>query len=406
MSNTTRPSTRPGVVFAGADTHADTIHIAVVTEHGQNLADQEFTTTAAGYAQAISFITTHGVVQTFGIEGTSSYGAGLTRAARAAGLDVLEVNRPDRHERRRKGKSDPLDAYAAARAVAFERATTPPKDEQIEGIRALLNVRRSAVKATTAAINQIRQMLVTAPEPVRAKYSQTEPAALTDALARARSTHPDPVTAAVLVSLRTLARRYRALQAETEQITDQLDRLTAQANPGLRAAHGTGPVTTAQLLITAGANPDRLRTEASFAALCGTAPVPASSGKTTGRYRLSRGGDRQANNALHRIALVRMNSHQPTKDYVARQHARGRSKREILRQLKRAIAREVFRYLTQHIPVPQIADLRPLRQAKNITLTTAAHHFGIWPAVISTLERGTRRDDNLAETYRQWLLTA
>lgn len=133
--------------------------------------------------------------------------------------------------------------------------------------------------------------------------------------------------------------------------------------------------------------------------------MPASSGKTTGRFRLSRGGDRQANNALHRIALVRMSSHRPTKDYVARQHARGKSKREILRQLKRAIAREIFRYLTQHIPVPQIADLRPLRQAKNITLTTAANHFGLWPAVISTLERGIRRDDTLAETYRQWLLT-
>jgi transposase len=394
------------IVFAGADTHADTIHIAVVTEHGQDLADQEFPTTATGYAQAISFITTHGVVQAFGIEGTSSYGAGLARAARTAGLVVLEVNRPDQHERRRKGKSDPLDAYAAARAVAFQRATTPPKDETIEGIRALLNVRRSAVKASTATINQIRQMLITAPEPVRAKYPQTEPDALTQALARSRSTHPEPVTAAVLISLRALARRYRALQAEIEQITDQLDKLATTANPALRAAHGTGPVTTAQLLITAGANPDRLRTEASFAALCGAAPVPASSGKTTGRYRLSRGGDRQANNALHRIALVRMRNHRPTLDYVARQDARGKSKREILRQLKRAIAREIFRYLTQHIPVPQIADLRPLRQAKNITLTTAANHFGIWPTVISHLERGTRRDDILAETYRQWLLTA
>jgi transposase len=394
------------VVFAGADTHADTIHIAVVSEHGQDLADQELPTTAAGYAQAISFITTRGVVQAFGIEGTSSYGAGLARAARTAGLNVIEVNRPDRHERRRKGKSDPLDAYAAARAVAFQRATTPPKDETIEGIRALLNVRRSAVKASTAAINQIRQMLITAPEPVRARYPQTEPAALNEALARSRSTHPDPVTAAVLAALRALARRYRALQSEIEQITDQLDQLVTTANPALRAAHGTGPVTTAQLLITAGANPDRLRTEASFAALCGAAPVPASSGKTTGRYRLSRGGDRQANNALHRIALVRMSSHQATRDYIVRQRARGKSKREILRQLKRAIAREVFRYLTQHIPVPQIADLRPLRQAKNITLTTAANHFGLWPAVISTLERGTRRDDTLAETYRQWLLTA
>lgn len=402
MSNTTRPV----VVFAGADTHADTIHVAVVTEHGQELADQELPTTAEGYARAISLVTTHGTVAAFGIEGTSSYGAGLARAARTAGLDVIEVNQPDRHERRRKGKSDPLDAYAAARAVAFQRATTPPKDEEIEGIRALLNVRSSAVKAATAAINQVRQMLITAPEPVRARYPQTEPAALTQALARARGAHPDAVTAAVLFSLRALARRYQSLRAEIEQTTSQLDQLVTTANPALRAAHGTGPVTTAQLLLTAGANPDRLRTEASFAALTGTAPVPASSGKTTGRYRLSRGGDRQANNALHRIALVRMRSHPPTQDYVTRQRDRGKTSREILRQLKRAIAREVFRYLTQHIPVPTIADLRPLRQAKNITLTTAANHFRIWPAVISRLERGQTRDDDLTTAYRDWLLTA
>ncbi|MEV5149736.1 transposase [Streptomyces sp. NPDC052727] len=176
-------------------------------------------------------------------------------------------------------------------------------------------------------------------------------------------------------------------------------------NPGLRAAHGVGPDTAAQLLVTAGGNPERMRSEASFAALCGVAPVPASSGRTN-RHRLSRGGDRAANAALYRIALVRMSSDSRTREYVARHTAAGRTKREIIRLLKRAIAREMFRCLTTAIAVPDIADLRPLRQSKNLTLTAAAGHLGVWPATISTLERGIRRDDALAHAYRNWLPAA
>ena len=394
------------VVFAGADTHADTVHVAVISEHAVPIADKEFATTATGYAQAVSFVAAAGVVAAFGIEGTSSYGAGLARSAAAAGMAVIEVNHPEPADRRRQGKSDPLDAYAAARAVAFERATTPVKDEQIEGIRALLNARASAVKASTAAINQTRQMLVIAPAWIRAKYDDVEAKALMNRLSRLHGDHPDPVAAAVLIALRSLARRYRDLLAEIDELTARLDTLVTVANPALRAAHGTGPVTTAQLLITAGANPDRLRTEASFAALCGTAPVPASSGKTSGRYRLSRGGDRRANSALHRIALVRMGSHAPTRAYVTRQRARGRSNPEILRMLKRALVREVFHYLTRNVAVPTAADLRPLRQARNITVTAAANHFGVWPTVISRIERGLARNDQLANDYRRWLLAA
>ena len=185
----------------------------------------------------------------------------------------------------------------------------------------------------------------------------------------------------------------------------QIDALVTEANPGLRAAYGVGPDTAAQLLITAGANPHRLHSEAAFAALCGVAPVPASSGKTN-RYRLSRGGDRAANNALHRIALVRMSCHQPTKDYVQRQLIKGHTRMEILRKLKRAIAREVFKLLTRQIAVPQYGDLRPARQAKNITVTAAANHFGVWPTVISRIERGLQRDDTLANQYRTWLNAA
>jgi len=176
-------------------------------------------------------------------------------------------------------------------------------------------------------------------------------------------------------------------------------------NPGLRAAHGVGPDTAAALLITAGMNPHRLRSEAAFAALCGAAPVPASSGKTT-RHRLSRGGDRTANNALYRIALVRMSNDPRTRDYVARQTANGRSKIEIIRLLKRAVAREVFRLLSQPCAIDDYSDLRPARQAKNITLTTVANHLDVWPNDISRLERGLKRDDTLAANYREYLSAA
>ena len=215
----------------------------------------------------------------------------------------------------------------------------------------------------------------------------------------------DAVHTAVLTALRSLARRVKELTAEHEALTRALDGEVTVLNPGLRAAYGVGPDTAAQLLVTAGGNPERMRTEASFAALCGAAPVPASSGRTN-RHRLSRGGDRQANAALYRIALVRMSSDSRTRDYVTRQTAAGRTKKEIIRLLKRAIAREVFRCLTTTVTAPHIADLRPLRQSKNITVTAAARHFGLWPTAISALERGIRRDDDLAHTYRNWLQAA
>jgi transposase len=391
-------------VFGGVDSHADTIHVAVVTDNGGHLADAEFPTTTAGYTAALAFLGAHGDVIAIGVEGTASYGTGFTRAACADGLSVVEVNRPDRAERRRSGKSDPIDAYAAARAALSGRASSAPKDETVTGIRALQNAARSTVKARTAAMNQIGHILVGAPEATRARYRALRGKPLIDALARLRPTG-DSVHSAVLTALKSLARRVQALTIEHDELTASLDIAVTENNPGLRAAHGVGPDTAAQLLITAGGNPDRLRTEASFAALCGVAPVLASSGKTN-RHRLSRGGDRAANAALYRIALVRMASDRRTRDYVVRQTAAGRTKKEIIRLLKRAIAREVFRYLTTTVTVPEVADLRPTRQAKNITLTAAAQHFGVWPAVISCIERGTRRDDNLANTYRDWLTAA
>ena len=210
---------------------------------------------------------------------------------------------------------------------------------------------------------------------------------------------------AVLSALKVLAERHHFLTTQAVDLLKQIDVLVSAANPALRAAFGVGPDTAAQLLITAGANPGRLRSEPSFAALCGVAPVQASSGKTN-RHRLSRGGDRGANNALYRIALVRMSNQPCTKEYVARQVAAHRTKAAIIRLLKRAIVREIYRLLTNEVEIPEYRDLRPSRQAKNITLTTVANHFEVWPMVISCIERGTRRDDALAINYRKWLSAA
>lgn len=391
------------VVVAGIDPHADTIHVAVITTTGNPVTDAEFPTTPDGYQRAVTFLRGAGAVQRAGVEGAAGYGAGVSRALRAAGVEVVEVARPSRADRRRAGKSDQLDAYHAARSVLAGRAS-PVKDPTIDGLRALHLARRSGVKARTATMNQIVSLLVMAPDPVREKFRRQKGERLVTAIIQAR-TGADQSAAHTLTAVKMLAERHRHLTGQIDQLTKQIDPLVTAAHPELRAAHGVGPDTAAQLLITAGNNPDRLTSEASFAALCGVAPVPASSGKTS-RHRLSRGGDRAANNALYRIALVRMSSDPRTKAYVERQTERGRNKPEIIRMLKRAIARDIYRLLTQPVATPDYADLRPARQARNITLTAVAQHFAVWPTTISRLERGHQRNDALAHQYRDWLLTA
>ncbi|WP_347958112.1 IS110 family transposase [Gordonia aichiensis] len=389
----------------GIDTHKDTLHVAVISAVGGEVADREFPATSGGYRAVTEFLDSHdvGVV---GVECTSSYGRGITSALQATGLSVAEVYGARKDTKRIKGKSDPLDAVAAARAVLADDGIATPKDERTNMVRTLHLARRSGVKARTAAINQIKAILIGAPVTLREKYSGTTVSTLVKALVSCRpNAHTDPIVVTALSALKALAKRVQFLDEQDRDLTGQIDALVNQMNPALRAAYGVGPDTAAQLIITAGPNPQRLRSEASFAALCGAAPVPASSGKTT-RHRLSRGGDRAANNALHRIALVRMSSHRPTREYVQRQLASGLSKKEILRKLKRAIAREMFKLLTRVLEIDDYSDLRPTRQAKNLTLTAAAGHFGTWPNDISRLERGLKRDDTLADAYRQWLTDA
>jgi transposase len=347
---TSMTSTRR-VVTVGVDTHSDIHHAAVIDEVGRPLADAGFPTTPAGYRQLLAWAKEHGESTAWGVEGTGAYGAALARALRAAGQAVIEVDRPDRKTRRQRGKSDPIDAYAAATAVLSGRASGIPKrrDGLVEAIRTLRVARRSALKARTQAINQLKALVLTGPADLRqALAGQTTHELLATCRrlrSRERPTHAaEPVIAATKITLRRLARRIAALTAEVDELDAELRPLVTQAAPALMEVYGVGTEVAGQLLVTAGDNPDRLRSEAAFAQLCGTAPLPASSGRTT-RHRLNRGGDRHANFALHIIALVRLSSHPPTKAYAARRRADGLSNLEILRCLKRYIAREIHHVL-------------------------------------------------------------
>jgi transposase len=339
---------QPPRVTVGVDTHKD-LHVAAARDQlGRRLGTTQVQATSAGYATLLGWARSLGQVQAWGVEGTGSYGAGLARFLASHGQRVLEVNRPDRATRRRRGKSDPVDADAAARAVQAGEASGIPKaqDGIVEMLRALRVARQSAVKARTQAINAIKALLVTAPTQLREQLGTLPTSRL---IHKAATLEPGTLatpTAATMLALRGLGQRYQHLDAEITLLTGKLDTLTAKAAPKLRDLLGVGPDSAAALLITAGDNPSRLRCEAALAALCGSSPVQASSGKTQ-RHRLNRGGDRQANAALHRIVIVRLRWHQPTRDYLARRTAEGKTKKEIIRCLKRYVAREIFAVLRQ-----------------------------------------------------------
>lgn len=291
------------IIVIGADTHLDTIHLAALSDTGKPLGDAEFPTRPTGYYIAVKWAQSFGTVMVAGVEGTNSYGVGLTRALQDAGIDVVEVNWPDRAARRRRGKSDPLDAYAAARTALSGHGLAAPKDERTVALSALLTARRGAVKAHTAATNQIQSLLVTAPSELRERYRPSHHQGSNQGPGPLPPHHPHrPHHHRRAHRTENHGFPCAVPHRQEHELTEQIHALVDDINPGLRAAHGVGPDTAAALLITAGLNPHRLRSEAAFAALCGTAPLPASSGKTT-RHRLSRGGDRSANNALYRIAL-------------------------------------------------------------------------------------------------------
>jgi transposase len=340
-------------VVLGVDTHLE-FHVAVVLDLlGRRLGELKVPATVKGYRELLRWAEGFGIVACAGVEGTGSYGAGLTRHLSAVGIAVVEVERPKRRHIRRNGKSDPIDAERAARAVLAGEASGVPKsgDGEVEMIRTLRGARRSAVKARVQAANLLKAMLVTAPEAIRRRLRGLPTKELGAVAARFRlGEDPENVEGATRFALRSVARRHEALSEEIAELDAQLERLVADASPGLVRLPGVGTNHAATLLVLAGDNPDRLKSEASFASLCGVSPVEASSGKVV-RHRLNRGGNRDANRALHMICVVRMGSDRRTRSYVARRLAEGKSKREIMRCLKRYIAREVYRVLLSSVAV-------------------------------------------------------
>lgn len=332
-------------VYGGVDTHGKTHHAAVIDGLGRVLGDREFPANRMGYQLLIAWLTSFGAVVKVGVEGTGSYGAGLATQLREQQLSVVEVDRPDRAARRRKGKSDPLDAFAAARAALSGDASGIPKSRSgpVEAIRVLRVARRGAVKARTAALNQLRGLMVSGPAELREALSSMTETALVNRCAgfRVDAAHAMKPAAATKIALRALGRRIRTLNDEISDADRALRSLTAHAAPRMTALLGVGTEIAGQLLVTAGDNPERLRSEAAFAHLCAAAPIPASSGRTD-RHRLNRGGDRAANAALYMAVVTRMRYHEPTRAYVTRRTADGLSKKDIMRCLKRYVVREIY----------------------------------------------------------------
>ena len=330
-------------VTGGVDTHAD-VHVAAALDPvGGLLGVEEFPATPAGYARLLGWLGGFGTVCLVGIEGTGSYGAGLSRHVTGAGVRVVEVDRSDRQDRRRQGKSDPLDAVSAARAAQSGRARGAPKgrDGTVEAVRALMVAERSARSGRTQTINQARALVLTGPADLRTRFARHTVAALVAETAALRPRPGDVVGYATRVALRELGRRAEFLDSQLGRLDELIVPLVAGHAPALLALYGIGPDTAALLLIAAGDHPERLRSEAAWAHLCAAAPIPASSGKVT-RHRLNPGGDREANHAPWRIVITRMSSHPPTRAYADRRSKEGLSKKEIIRCLKRYVAREVY----------------------------------------------------------------
>lgn len=330
-------------ITGGVDTHLDVHVAAALDERGGLLGVESFDTTPEGYKQLLAWLTAFGSVELVGVEGTGSYGAGLTRHLHSEGIRVVEVDRPNRQRRRRRGKSDPQDAISAARAAQSGDATGEAKTRtgNVEAMRVLRVARFSARKGRTQALNQMRAIIATGPEPIRAELRDLNVHRLLERTSAYRPGTGRDLHSITKRTLRVLARRAIALQAEIDEIDAILEPLVQETAPALIARPGIGLECASALLVAAGDNPERLRNEATFAHLCGVAPLDASSGKHE-RHRLNRGGDRQANSALWRIVITRMAHDPKTREYIDRRRAEGLTKKETFRCLKRYIAREVY----------------------------------------------------------------
>lgn len=397
------PGRGRGPVFCGVDTHADSHWLCILDWRGRKVLSSQFPADAAGYEAIRSAIATAGGPARIAVEGTSSYGAGLTRHLVSSGMAVREALSPAKRGKRLPGRSkcDEADAERAARAALSESGLGTPKSQDgwVEGLRCLLVARSGAVKASTAAANAARSLLTTAPEGTRSKFRGMSGPRLMEAL---RSSEDD---GAVSSALRATARLWAAAQEASKGMEREI-RATLEENcPALLGMYGCGPISAAKLAVAAGDNPGRLRSESSFAAICGACPVEASSGKTV-RHRLNRGGDRQANSALYEIARQRTMRDPETIEYAEAARARGKSDREILRCLKRYIAREAYRALMHPMETGGSEDATRLvaaRRAARVSQAKAASILGTSERTLSLLERGRGGMKPIRRAYEAWV---
>lgn len=340
-------------VVIGVDTHVLTHTAAIVDARtGGLLAELTVDATAAGYAELVEFADEHKTLRAWAIEGTGGHGAGLTRHLEGRHELVVELDRPERAQRRNGAKSDSLDAVRAAReALSRTRLGTPRSTGDRQALSVLLAARRSAVDASTDTQRQVFSLVIAAPEPIRDKFRGMKLPAMLRTAAHLRL-HPrwDPETTTTVTVLRTLARRALALTREARDHEADILRIVRQLRPDLLQHKGVGPITAA-VLLCAWSHPGRIHSEAAFAMLAGVAPIPANSGQVTTRHRLNRHGDRQLNRALHVIALSRLRYDDRTRRYAERRTHEGKTRRDIIRCVKRYLARDIYRLL-EHAPVP------------------------------------------------------
>jgi transposase len=373
MHSMTQEST---LVVGGVDAHADTHHAAALDERGALLSTKSFPTTTSGYRQLLDWLSGFGEIDALAVESTGAYAAALVRYLREHDITVVEVNQPHAHTRRRVGKSDPIDAEMAARLFQAGKAKVIPKqtDGIVESIRTLRVARNSAVKSRSAALVQVRDLIITAPQELRDQLSCRKTLrgkATVCARFRLSAGELRSPSQAAKFALRSTSRRIDSLDQEITALDRELEQLVAAAAPRTLQLLGISTGHAGQLLVTAGQNIDRLHGESSFAMLCGASPIPASSGKTN-RHRLNYGGDRQANRALHLIAVCRLRYCERTRVYVKRRTAEGKTQREIMRCLKRYIAREVFNSLCA-----DLADIERPRPMVSTTIMCGNPGFGI-----------------------------
>jgi transposase len=336
-------------VIGGIDTHQDLHTAAVIGADGAVLGSESFSTTRAGYRAMLRWFRSHGEVLRVGVEATGTYGAGITRHLALAGIPVLEVTGPDKSFRRAKGKDDALDAVAAARAALTGQRVQVAKDRNgaVEALRVLRTTRKTAIKCRRAALQQRHNTIVAAPDELRDQLrnlTRMQRLRLCAAWRPDTLGYRDPVIA-TKIAIKSLARRILNLNDEVADLDRLIEPLVEELGGNLTRREGVGIESAGEFIVVAGENPDRLRSEAGFAMLCGACPIPASSGKTQ-RHRLNRGGNRQANSALHIVVLSRMRMDPRTKRYVERRQAEGKTKREIMRCLKPYIAREIYPVIT------------------------------------------------------------